>query len=451
VGVVGFVLSLGPGGVRPLYAALHDLVFGFQAIRAPARFSALVFFALAVLAGLGVDALVARRPAARALVLCGVCALLLVEFSTAIPFARSPALTSAVGQWLRDAPEPGPVVYLPIGRDTDDVRAMLSALEHGRPILNGFSGQRPGLYAAVVDQVSAFPDRTALLTLRELGVRFVVAMSSVRPAIAAGGGVSQPGAATPVVERAAFPEGTIYELRWTPEIDAAFDELDRVAPPPPGRIPFADGETTRYDVHWVGGPVQVPAAEAVITAARAADGYRLTVHAATAPWVRRFFEADDTLTTETDERLLPRVYREVLDEGSRHTRRTVVFEPDAKRVLVTNGDLPPVTLPLRRDARDPLSELFYARTLPLAAGYRAELPVSDAGRNTVVAIEVQATETIEVNGQPREVWRVAPTFISRLAWREPPRAVAWLTRDTRHLPLRIRVTAAFGTLELTAK
>src|SRR5262249_5276733 len=51
--VIGFVLSLGPDGLRTIYAGLHRYVFGFQAIRAPARFAVLVFFGLATLAALG--------------------------------------------------------------------------------------------------------------------------------------------------------------------------------------------------------------------------------------------------------------------------------------------------------------------------------------------------------------------------------------------------------------
>ena len=57
VTVTGFVLSLGPDGVRPLYAALYQSVFGFQAIRAPARFAVMVLFGLAGLAAIGVDEL----------------------------------------------------------------------------------------------------------------------------------------------------------------------------------------------------------------------------------------------------------------------------------------------------------------------------------------------------------------------------------------------------------
>ncbi len=41
VAVVGIVLSLGPDGIRPLYAALYRSVFGMSAVRAAARFSVL--------------------------------------------------------------------------------------------------------------------------------------------------------------------------------------------------------------------------------------------------------------------------------------------------------------------------------------------------------------------------------------------------------------------------
>jgi len=53
VAAVGFVLSLGPEGVRLVYANVHRLVPGFQAIRAPARFGVLVSFGLAGLSALG--------------------------------------------------------------------------------------------------------------------------------------------------------------------------------------------------------------------------------------------------------------------------------------------------------------------------------------------------------------------------------------------------------------
>ena len=47
------MLSLGPVGWRWLYAALHDNVFGFHAIRSPARFSVIAVLGLSLLAALG--------------------------------------------------------------------------------------------------------------------------------------------------------------------------------------------------------------------------------------------------------------------------------------------------------------------------------------------------------------------------------------------------------------
>jgi hypothetical protein len=63
---LGFGLSLGPDGARAIYAGFHRFVFGFAAIRAPARFSVLVMFGASVLAALGVRELLAPRRAAAA-------------------------------------------------------------------------------------------------------------------------------------------------------------------------------------------------------------------------------------------------------------------------------------------------------------------------------------------------------------------------------------------------
>jgi len=460
IGATGLLLSFGPLGIRRLYALLYDSVFGFQVIRAPARFSVLVFFALAVLAGIGLEAIVRRTSrivtsgivgpslssgVTRATAWPAVLALFLIaaEFSNgAIAFAPAPALSTEVGRWLRDAPEPGPVLYLPIGIDLDDSSAMVVSLEHRRPILNGHSGQRPNLYLTIVDQMATFPDAIALLTLRELGVRFVVARDRI----------ASPASPSPLVERAALREGVIYELRWTPEINAAFDAAENdasVVPLPPGPLPFQESETSRYRVRWVGGPMTLPAAEAVISAERDAEGgLRIDVRARTAGWVRSFFEADDQLTTETDGQLLPRIYRESLNEGRRRVRRTVAFDPGGKRVTVTNGDAAAVTLPLRQSARDPLSALFYVRTLPLADGFRAPVLVNDAGRNTTMDVRVAGSEVITIDGRPHDTWKLEPSLVARIAWREPPRATVWVSRDSRKVPLLIRVSAGFGTVDV---
>ena len=49
--------------------------------------------------------------------------------------------------------------------------AMVQSLEHFRPLINGYSGQRPDFYPAVVDAVRGFPSDDALVTLHDRGVQ----------------------------------------------------------------------------------------------------------------------------------------------------------------------------------------------------------------------------------------------------------------------------------------
>ena len=121
--------------------------------------------------------------------------------------------------------------------------------------------------------------------------------------------------------------------------------------------------------------------------------------------------------------------------------------PAGHRATVTNGDTAAVTLPLRKDARDPLSALFYVRTSAAGAGFRAPVLVNDAGRNTTVDVKVVAAESVTVDNRLR-----TPGSSSRRSSPgsrgAPPRATVWLSRDSRKVPLRIRVSDAFGTVDI---
>ncbi len=236
----GVLLSFGPEGIRSLYAALHDNVYGFQAMRSPARFAVIAVLGLAVLAALGL------RDGVRARVAPLIIAALMLEYlNVPLPLANIYPRETPVGQWLKRAPEPGAVVHLPLTIDIDNTPFMVQSLEHGRPIVNGYSGQRPAFYSAVVDALADFPSPEGLATLKELEVHFVVSQTAVA-------GAGHP--SSPLVERARLDDGFIYELRWTPASEAALSDVNVPPPPPPGVAPFRKGEAASYDVHWDGGP-----------------------------------------------------------------------------------------------------------------------------------------------------------------------------------------------------
>lgn len=442
---IGFVLSLGPAGVRPLYAALHRFVFGFQAIRAPARFAALVMFGLCTLAAIGWRELSGRAHAAgvaplpRA-ALAAVMACAIVEW-VHVPrgLAAAPSLRTDVGAWLSQASEPGAVAVLPLDLDIASTPVMVQSLEHRRPIVNGYSGQRPSFYGPLVEALNTFPSAEALVALRESDVRFVVTPAPVPP--------STDAAASPVVERARFAGGTIYELRWTAESEARLAETVTVVPPPLGPIPFPLDEVARYTVQWGGGGMNLSAG--TVSIAVHAPAYRFVVTAETAPWVARFFEAHDTFTTQTDTTLLPEVHERVQDEGSRHVERAFIFDRaagvvrSAQSLADARGE-GAIVLPMAPDARDALAALFYARTLPLREGDRQRIPVNEAGRNVVVDLSVDGRERIRVQGRDVDAWKITPRLERRVEAREQPRATLWLSADARRVPLAIEIDAGFG-------
>jgi len=447
--VVGFVLSLGPDGIRSVYATLHRYVFGFQAIRAPSRFAVLVMFGLATLAALGWQELWDRRrvilPGRLHWLPSAAAAAVAVELlHVPVALAAAPPMTTEIGQWLQHAREPGAVAVLPLTIDVDNTPAMVQSLEHRRPLLNGYSGQRPAFYPSLVDALSAFPSDEALLALLESEVRFVVVPRPVDTS-----------PASPLVERARFAAGTIYELRWTPEIESRVREHATVEPVAAGPIPFRAGETATYTVVW-NGAANVTAGT-VVTRVEGPP-YRFVVSAETAPWIARFYEVHAVLTTTVDDALVTLRNERLLREGGRSVNR--IFDFDAARGVVRIGQSAEevgsssaVVLPLAAHARDAIAAMFYARTLPLTEGARYALPVNEGGRNSIVEFVVHGPERIVVRGQTRDAIRLEPRITHRMERRAAPSATVWLDTDSKHLPLVVEVEAAFGRvrMELTGQ
>ena len=464
----GFVFSLGPDGARALYAVFHRFVFGFAAIRAPARFSVLVLFGLSVLAALGLRELSPRRgqrvgatkvtedtkvkdtkrtnffvvlslrdlgDLRGCLVFVFLTGAVIEMLHLPPTLAAAPALHTDVGQWLAREPGAGAVAVLPLGLDIDATPAMVQSLEHHRPIVNGYSGQRPSFYGPLVDAINTFPSPEALTALHDARVRFVV---TPRPLERAD---------PPVLERARLADATVYELVWTADLETRLAAAATIEPPAPQRIPFRVGERARYTVDWGGAGVNLSAGE--ISIAVEGPPYRLVVKAATAPWVARFFEAQDVFSTQADANLMPQVHERDQNEGSRRLTRAFVFD-HAARVVRTGRTLADargdaaVVLPMSPHARDAIAALFYVRTLPLKSGEHIRFPVNEAGRNLVVELAVDGIDRVHVRGTDVDAVRLTPVLQRRLEDRQPLVSTIWLSSDERRVPLMLDLDAGFG-------
>jgi hypothetical protein len=453
--LVGIVLSLGPNGIRPLYAWLYDVVYGFQAIRAPARFAIVAMLGLLVLAAVGLRAILDRVEPRRHVAAAAVIALAMYLEYVNVPLALvpAPARTTAVGQWLAREPMPGAVLHLPLTVDIDNTPFMVQSLEHWRPIVNGYSGQRPAFFPALVDALADLPDADALATLKELDVRFVVSPTALS-------GAGEP--SSPFVERARFDADVIYEVRWTPESEAVLESaMDVPPPPPPGALPFASGETLTYEVRWDGGRVGVPAGTATLTAQTAQDSgsssprtseaarWTFEARAETADWVSSFFQARDRFVTIADASLNPLEHVREIREGRREQDRVFVY--DAAQRLVRTGQSRDeasgpgaLSFAFTPGARDVMTAFYYARTVAAPDGGVVQVPINEAGRNLVLVLPAGTEETITHQGQPVRARRLEPVLQQRVERRRPPQILVWMSVDERRVPLVVEVDAGFG-------
>jgi Protein of unknown function (DUF3108) len=476
VAAVGFVLSLGPEGVRLVYAGAHRLVPGFQAIRAPARFGVLVSFSLAGLAALGMRELVETdafrsRPAGRQgaatlgrqALAVAILSVVGAEFlNVPLPSVPAPPRQTPVGQWLAQARPRGPVLYLPLDDlGTGDTKAMVQSLEHGLPIVNGSSGLRPRFYPALAEVLNQFPSAESLWTLHDLGVRYVISPKGLDAAGIASGSGSGAGAAAgrevpalPLVERANLGGLWIYELRWTKDTEATLKRPELPVPADPGPLPFRRREEAIYSVRWLGAgsALDLAAGTATITAQvepPVSDGstvatlpaaYRFTLTAETANWVSRFFQARDRFVTLADRSLLPLRQEQHLREGSRRVDRSSVYDQAGRSVRIDEG----IALPMQRGTRDPLTAFFYARAVPLRPGPPIRIPLNEGGRNLVVELGVVGPERVRCQGRTVEALRVEPRFTALVQRRRPIEATVWFSDDDRVVPLVVEVSTEFG-------
>ncbi len=441
--LTGFVLSLGPDGVRALYATLHAYVFGFQGIRAPARFAVLVAFGLATLAAIATRE-ITDGPRGRRVGL-GLLALLAVEYYPG-PLAWTPAppTTSPVSGWLAQQQGPGAVVYLPMRGDIENTPFMVEALGHRRPIVNGYSGQRPPFFGGAVAALSTFPSVEAFWTLHDLDVRFIVTGTEIDRA------------AWPVIEHVTIGEADrttiIYELVWSPEVEARLGEPAAPVPPPPGPAPFAPGERLVYAVTWDGPAGALEAGDVTfdVEAPPAAGRHRFAVGARTAPWVARFFEADDRFATTTDDVLRPLLHERRIREGRRALDQRVVFDPAARSAQPQHGDGQPSGPPLRvwPEARDAVAALYYVRTLALTPGSRVTVPIVEGGQHSTLVLEPGALERVAAGGATIAAQRIEARLEQRVQRRQMPAITLWLEPDGARRLIAADIHAVFGNLRV---
>jgi hypothetical protein len=179
-------LSIGPP--LGLWPYVYDWP-GLSLVRVPSRFTILGMLALAIVAGGGVQAALARRRVAGVVLVVPIVLVLTAEFA-AFPMPVTPMQVSppAADRWLADVAGPVAVAEVPIADPTNagaferrQTEYMLHSTAHWKKTVHGYSGIRPPDNEQLYLELRNFPDERSLEALGRFGVTHIVVHTALYP------------------------------------------------------------------------------------------------------------------------------------------------------------------------------------------------------------------------------------------------------------------------------
>jgi hypothetical protein len=223
------------------------------------------------------------------------------------------------------------------------------------------------------------------------------------------------------------------------------------APAAPKRemtVPFKAGEVLEYDVGWSS---YVTAGTATLTVKEKKPSYSSVAYyvvaegrptALLSKLYTLYYKADTLIDVFN---LLPQRGSLYVEEGKRRRMKTTTFD-QAKRQAkyeVQSATRVERTLALPPMTQDSLSALYVLRCIPMKAGDKFNMPVTDAGDIYKVQMQIAALESLKTPLGTMNALKIVPVITGSKS--EPPRGLAiWISDDARRLPLKIEAQLAVG-------
>jgi hypothetical protein len=217
----------------------------------------------------------------------------------------------------------------------------------------------------------------------------------------------------------------------------------------PSPLPFRTGERLTYQLRWT----VVPAGEAVLEVGPLAsvDGnpaYRFMLRARSNAFVDVFYKVRDRIDAWLDSSMQYSVgYRKKQREGSHE--RDVLLAFDRKRRQVTYYNYgrarEPITIP--DGTLDPLSALYFVRTLSLQPGQEIRRPVTDGKKWVTGVLRVIRKEVVTAGGRRFDTLLLEPDLKHVGGVFEKSRNArirVWVTADHRKIPVRVSSRVVVG-------
>jgi hypothetical protein len=215
--------------------------------------------------------------------------------------------------------------------------------------------------------------------------------------------------------------------------------------------PFQVGEELRYDIRW--GIIPAGKGTLVVPRHAGADGvYHIVTTARSNAFIDTFYKVRNRIETFLDlKRNTSAGYKKIQREGTHKRDVSLVFDHDqSEATLIRNGKVRR-TIAVPSNIHDPLSAIYYLRTIKSFDEGPVVLNVTDGKRTYQVAIRIHGRETIETPMGFFDTVKIEPIIEDMeiiFDKKKGGRLYIWLSDDARKVPVKMQSELYFGSIQV---
>ncbi len=217
---------------------------------------------------------------------------------------------------------------------------------------------------------------------------------------------------------------------------------------------FSVPEKLIFDLTWTG----VKAGTAVLEIVDEKETLRVVSTATSAPWVSVFYRVDDRVEAVLSKGMSgifigqPRNYRLRIREGRHRKDKEIVFDHAKQKVFFIDHlgkDSSRKEYAVPDNVFDPLSVLYYVRTLQLEVGKSVFVDIFDSKKLWNVEVQVLKKEKISTVLGEADTIVIKPLLKSEGIFNRKGEVLIWLTDDQKRIPVRMQSKVAVGAITAT--
>jgi hypothetical protein len=211
-------------------------------------------------------------------------------------------------------------------------------------------------------------------------------------------------------------------------------------------LPFRAGESLVFEVSWM----RVPVGTATMRIEPMSDhaiphALRLISTARTTPFLDTFHKVDDHAESIFDPHtLLSQSFRIRQHEGRYRSHHNMIFDQSNRLVTFQKRDETPQELSIPTTVQDPLSVLYWLRTLPLSVGKPLIVPICNRGKTWFTKIRVLKRERLQLPMGEVNTIKIQPLLQAAGIFRHKGDMFIWLTDDAYRVPVQLKSNIKIG-------